>query len=505
MPTKFSQDINHWLFKSQRQRVSPFPNYFSLETVCNEMKQAVGFAAGEFLYFFEHNIHYFFLDKESYERVARGMSDKIHADPKLVPKLVNEQHQYGQKLSEFTKNASELNLSKLTNAKLYKLFADYEKKYKAVYCRYGWIWIFEDHFVSDLFDMVVSRVPDKNKAAEILDILTKEPSAMVATVELEALFKLGVKIEDNAAWKQLVVNKNLEGIKKDKTLNRLIKKHEHDYFWLTRDYEDPVLDFNTIVNRLAEYLSGDIKAESAKLATSLEQNEKDRERYLDELDFSEAEIASFDSMRQVAYLKELRKRYVSESLYYFDSVLKEIGKRLFFSLNQVRHLRTSEVKLALVDGKPLPFDLAKRMELSLWYCKEGNSVEIQSDAEARRLFAIFCKVDKNAKEFSGMPVSPGVAKGPARIIFNPNECDKVKAGDVIVSIQVVPSFSTAIMRAAALVCDGGHGITTHPATLAREAKIPAVIQTRFVRDVVKDGDILEVDGYKGIVKILERK
>ena len=103
-------------------------------------------------------------------------------------------------------------------------------------------------------------------------------------------------------------------------------------------------------------------------------------------------------------------------------------------------------------------------------------------------------------EFSGMAVSPGKAQGPVKIVMNPDECSKVEKGDVIVSVQVVPSFSTAIIKASAIVCDGGHGITSHPATLAREAGIPCVIQTRFARDVLKDGDMVEVDGYAGVVK-----
>lgn len=503
MSVPFNTNPTHWLFKSQRQRVSPFPNYFSMETVCNDMKAAVGFNVSEILYFLEHNIHYFFMDKASYERVARGMANKFHADPNLAKELVKQQHHYGKILTNFARAAGKLKLNKVSNKKLYSLFAEYETKYKQLYCRYGWVWVFEDHYIDDLLKIVESKVPGKNKAAVILDILTKEPSAMVATVELEALLKMGIKINANKKWVGLIVKKNLESIKKEKSLDKLIKQHEKNYFWVTRDYEDPVIDYKIIVERLAEYLRGDIKAKYKKLKKTLVKNEADRAKYLRELNFSKKQKAAFNSMRQVAYLKELRKRYVSESLYYFDTVLKEVGKRLFLSLNQVRHLRTVELKACLVEGQELYFDLNKRMELMLWYCSEGKPALVVPQAEAEKLFGIFCKVDKNATTFTGMPVSPGVARGPAKIIFNPNEVNKVNKGDIIVSIQVVPSFSTAIMKAAGLVCDGGHGITTHPATLAREAGIPAVIQTRFVREVVKDGDMLEVDGYKGVVKILK--
>lgn len=502
MTVKFSTDPNRWLFKSQRQRVSPFPNYFSMETVCNDMKKAVGYNVSEILYFLRDNVHFMFMDKGSYERIARGVSDKIYQDTKLAKKLTNGQHKFGKILVDFTKKAGSLDLSKVSNQKLSDLFAEFEEKYKELYCRYGWVWIFEDYYIADLLAIVEKYVPEKNKAAEVLDILTKEPTAMVATVELKALLELGLKIIENKAWVELLKAKNLEEIVKEKELNKLVAKHVENYFWVTRDYEDPVLDFKTVINRLADYLSKNIKTEYKNLTDNLAKNELNRKKYLQEYNFTKEEVAGFESMREVTYLKELRKRYVSEALYYFDNILREIGKRLFLSLNQVRHLKTSEVKECLLKGLDISAQLNDRAKMSLWYCHEGQSAEIIEKTETEKLFSIFCAINKNAIEFTGMAVSPGVAQGPARIIMNPDECYKVQNGDIIVSVQVVPSFSTAIMRAAGLVCDGGHGITTHPATLAREAGIPGVIQTRYVREVVKDGDIIEVDGYKGVVKLI---
>jgi phosphohistidine swiveling domain-containing protein len=227
-----------------------------------------------------------------------------------------------------------------------------------------------------------------------------------------------------------------------------------------------------------------------------------RKKWEKELKLNKKELALFVAMRDAAHLKELRKKFVSQSLYYFDPVLSEIGKRLYMSIKQVRFLRTKDVYEALVKGKDLSQEMNNRFKLSVWQCS-GKNTKVTTGAKAQEMFAQFCQVDKNATEFSGMPVSPGVARGPAKIVLNPNECTKVEKGDIIVSVQVVPSFSTAIIKSAGIVCDGGHGITSHPATLSREAGIPCVIQTRFVREVVKDGDILEVDGYKGIVKIIK--
>ena len=48
------------------------------------------------------------------------------------------------------------------------------------------------------------------------------------------------------------------------------------------------------------------------------------------------------------------------------------------------------------------------------------------------------------------------------------------------------------------------GITCHAAIISREMKIPCVIGTKVATRILKDGDLVEVDAEKGIVKILER-
>jgi len=61
----------------------------------------------------------------------------------------------------------------------------------------------------------------------------------------------------------------------------------------------------------------------------------------------------------------------------------------------------------------------------------------------------------------------------------------------------------AIKKASAIVTNVG-GITCHAAIVSRELKIPCIIGTKIATKVLKDGDLVEVDAQKGIVKILKR-
>ena len=77
----------------------------------------------------------------------------------------------------------------------------------------------------------------------------------------------------------------------------------------------------------------------------------------------------------------------------------------------------------------------------------------------------------------------------------------MKNGDILVSPMTTPNFVPAMKLAAAIVTDEG-GVMCHAAIVAREMKKPCIIGTKIATKVLKDGDIVEVDADKGVVKIL---
>ncbi|MFH0914584.1 MAG: phosphoenolpyruvate synthase [Chloroflexota bacterium] len=97
---------------------------------------------------------------------------------------------------------------------------------------------------------------------------------------------------------------------------------------------------------------------------------------------------------------------------------------------------------------------------------------------------------------SGAPASPGMAAGPVRIVADPSQIDKVKAGDILVAAMTTPDFVPAMKRAVAIVTDRG-GRTAHAAIVSRELGIPCVVGTSRATAILKDGQIITVDGSRG--------
>jgi phosphohistidine swiveling domain-containing protein len=101
----------------------------------------------------------------------------------------------------------------------------------------------------------------------------------------------------------------------------------------------------------------------------------------------------------------------------------------------------------------------------------------------------------------GLPGSAGVARGTARVIHSLAEAGKLQPGDVLVTVSTEPPWTPLFATASAVVTDSG-GVLSHSAVVAREYHIPAVVGTGRATTTFQDGQLLEVDGNKGIVRLV---
>ncbi|MEF8866140.1 MAG: PEP-utilizing enzyme [Salinibacter sp.] len=98
-----------------------------------------------------------------------------------------------------------------------------------------------------------------------------------------------------------------------------------------------------------------------------------------------------------------------------------------------------------------------------------------------------------------MPVSPGVATGPAKVLHAVDE-KPIKTGDVLVATTTDPGWTPLFVNAAAIVLEVG-GALQHGAVVAREFGKPCVVGLDRATTLLKDGQQAEVDGTKGTVRL----
>ena len=119
-----------------------------------------------------------------------------------------------------------------------------------------------------------------------------------------------------------------------------------------------------------------------------------------------------------------------------------------------------------------------------------------------KLFGGRPRESASADVLYGMAGSPGVARGRARVVRSLAEGETLEQGEVLVAPTTAPPWTPLFARAAAIVTDAG-GVLSHCAVVAREYAIPAVVGTKIATSTIHTGQIVEVDGTSGSVRIIE--
>ncbi len=108
---------------------------------------------------------------------------------------------------------------------------------------------------------------------------------------------------------------------------------------------------------------------------------------------------------------------------------------------------------------------------------------------------------ESAQVLVGSPVSPGVAEGIARVVFEPHQA-KLSPGEILVCPGTDPAWTPLFLAAAGLVMEVG-GMMTHGAVVAREYGIPAVVGVDRATQRIKTGQRIRVDGSTGTIWLLD--
>ena len=170
-------------------------------------------------------------------------------------------------------------------------------------------------------------------------------------------------------------------------------------------------------------------------------------------------------------------------------------------LNSLQIIELAKLGIAIQKHYFFPQDIEWGMEKNKLYILQTRPITTlkkKSPSSSK-------KEIKEAELFlEGEAASPGIATGPAKVIFSAKEIKKVKKGDILVTVMTSPDFVPAMQLAKGIVTDKG-GQTSHAAIVSRELAIPCVVGTGKATKIIKTGEIITVDGtngkiYRGEVK-----
>ena len=142
-----------------------------------------------------------------------------------------------------------------------------------------------------------------------------------------------------------------------------------------------------------------------------------------------------------------------------------------------------------------PAEVAEPFTIMLW--------GITTDKVQEWLKGVDATAATDVSEIKGFASSAGVAEGPARVLKLLKDIVDLQPGEVLVCPSTNPSWAPVFTNIKAAVTDIG-GLTSHAAIVCREYGVPSVTGTGVATAIIKNGDIIRVDGDTGVVTIVQK-
>jgi len=201
--------------------------------------------------------------------------------------------------------------------------------------------------------------------------------------------------------------------------------------------------------------------------------------------------------------REIHKYYYILALNLIRKKVLKAGQNLveagrIDNINQVFDLNFEDLHNSLI--KP-DINLRAMAEKNTQYLKKTKhikNVPLIIDSRGKIFHLPKKKVKKG--EIAGQPISPGIIRGKVKILNYPEE-KPLHPGEILVARATDPGWTPLFINAAGVILEVG-GLLQHGALVAREYGKPCVAGIENVTSRLKDGQEVEINGMRGVVKII---
>jgi len=162
-------------------------------------------------------------------------------------------------------------------------------------------------------------------------------------------------------------------------------------------------------------------------------------------------------------------------------------------LTETQILELAEIILNIEKHYGFPCDIEWAFEKGKFYIIQSRPITTLTENKD--------ETNDSVSAIKGVSANKGKVRAVARLILTPADFDNLKKGEVLVTAMTSVDFIAVMERASAFVTNEG-GITSHAAIVAREMNKPCIIGTGIATQIIKDGDVVEIDANIGVVKII---
>lgn len=315
------------------------------------------------------------------------------------------------------------------------------------------------------------------------EIVEKELEKHGSELKEEELISLTSTLEPNIIQKEK--RDRLKLVKE----NGNLEKHVEKYFFIENSWGEA-----KILNK--EYFLGLVKDqklewEVKKINENFENLKKEKNRLKEILPGKLFRV--LDLFSKLSAWREERKEWVMAINHKLYELLEELSKRTGIEREILEFAVPGEIK-EIPLSKEYVEEVKKRINRGV-YTKEYGWIYGEKAKEIIETL----EESFESSEIRGNIACKGIGKGKARIIRTYDDFKNMNQGDILVTIMTRPEHLPLMKKAAAIITDEG-GITCHAAIVSRELGIPCIVGTQIASSVLNEGELVEVDANKGIVK-----
>lgn len=422
--------------------------------------------------------NYFFMFKADLSQAKAEITDHFRKKGKKYAKsLIKRCIEQGNNLISVSKKIHKESKGKISRNKMHRLLDKYITA-ASNYMIFQNIALFEESVADITEELVRKYSKDKEEAIKLTNLITTPSMLTAAEKEMDEFLNICIR----------------------KNLGKLMGNHAKKYGWLSiRFFVGDPWTKEDMISRLKN--KGAAKEELGKRL----EHRKNVEKMISfaAKRFSKKDKETVKLIRDVVYLRTQRTDFFQESSYYVQPLVKLIAAELDVKYPELLYLSGHEVMSALQNKLNYLDTLKKREDGFLVVFDHDKDLILESEAVAKYIheMPILDRDTKEIKELQGRVAYPGYARGKVRIVKTEKDNAKFKRGDILVSIITTPNLTPSMEKAAAIITDEG-GVTCHAAIFAREMKKPCIIGTKTATKALKDGDVVEVDADKGIIRKL---
>ena len=213
-----------------------------------------------------------------------------------------------------------------------------------------------------------------------------------------------------------------------------------------------------------------------------------------------------DTLQEAIYYRSWRTERFYRNAFLLRDFFDEIADRIAVrEPADVFYLLPDEIADMLRTGSSAEQGVIEERKRGYVMYGDGVDTRIHSGeivAMTKRKIRFHTEVGES-DELRGQSAYPGIVSGPVRRILSRGDFEKVREDDILVAHSTMPDYVPIMKKAAAIVTDEG-GVLSHASVMSRELKKPCVIGTKIATQALHDGDLVEVDANRGVVRVIER-